>query len=736
MYTVNTSIDRVTIFNQAALVTRTGKIPPLNGNNIVKLHIKNLPLAFLDDSLRVGVVNKSSWAVSNVSIEIDKSMEDIKKLDKDDLKKLEEELENFQHEAKIINLQAGRVKQWMSLAVPQRKGETEKPEEEEFHFNAWQAYIKNCEGKLESLYKKLEELNWKETVLLDEIIARTELLQAENSLVLQDNIKFHKNLIVTLLSIDRRELYPEELALSYIIPGARWSPIYKLYIQDNYKKAILVMGAQIAQSSGEEWDNVKLGFSSAVLERNSQLPDLPSRRIGRAQSYTPPSFREKKPPSEEVFRSFDEWYKEAKIKISGLKEPCEDKISQPSGLISRREPSRPRSALLANTFQSLPPPCEAFPELDDVCPVMEMSCPADSEVISPEPFLPQDFQEKAKKMDDYASLSKPKARFMARKEMAPPPAPSMPAGAPGSLPGGGGAFYEEEEREIFVTSSGERKETTRDYLNYELMSPDNMIYRGQLRKVRAIKVTAFVTEKEEVIYSAIKRAKDSTYVKPFTDQPLPSIQFVYHASGRANVPSDGQPHTVDIMSGEAISSITYLTIPMTDQEVFKRLTIKNPFSAPIPQGTVQVFVDSAYVFTTFLKSVGIDGQAYFPLGVEQSIKVSRNTSFSQEEKGFITSSSTARHRVEIALKSNLDETVSVRVIERLPVAHDEEENLNVNIVLMNPECKEVEFIDNKRLRGAHEWNIELPPGSRAVAEIEYDILLSSKMEISGGNRRV
>lgn len=734
MYTVNTSIDRVTIFNQAALVTRTGKIPPLNGNNTVKLHIKNLPLAFLDDSLRVGVVNKSSWAVSNVSIEIDKSAENIKKIDKNELKKLEEELENLQHEAKIINLQAGRVKQWMSLPVPQRKGETEKPAEEEFHFNAWQAYIKNSEAKLESLYKKLEELNWKETILLDEIIARKELLQAENFLKIQDNIRFHKNLIVTVLSIDRRELYPEELALSYIIPGARWSPIYKLYIQDNYKKASLVMGAQIAQNSGEEWGNVKLGFSSAVLERNSQLPDLPSRKIGRAQLYTPPSFREKKPPSEEVFRSFDEWHKEAKIKISGLKGPGEDKVTHPSGLISRREPSRPRSALLANTFEALPPPCEAPVESEQI---YAMPCPADSEVICFEPFLDEDFKEKAKKKDDFSPLAKPRPQLMARKVMAPPPVPSMPAGAPGSLPGGGGgAFYEEEEREIFVTSSEERKETTSDYLNYELMSPDNMIYRGQLRKVRAIKVTALVTEKEEVICSAIKRAKDSTYVKPFTDQPLPSIQFVYHASGRANVPSDGQPHTVDIMSGEAISSIVYLTIPMTDLEVFKRLTIKNPFSAPIPQGPVQVFLDSAYVFTTFLKSVGIDGQAYFPLGVEQSIKVSRNTSFSQEEKGFITSSSTARHRVEIALKSSLDETVSVKVIERLPVAHDEEENLTVNIVLMKPEGKELEFIDNKRVRGAREWNIELTPGSREVAEIEYDILLSSKMEISGGNRRV
>ncbi|NUU23605.1 MAG: DUF4139 domain-containing protein, partial [Streptomycetaceae bacterium] len=94
--------------------------------------------------------------------------------------------------------------------------------------------------------------------------------------------------------------------LEYQVPGARWVQQYQLRLDPAMTGGTLVMRAAVAQRTGEDWTGVRLGLSTADLDRRTDLPELRSLRIGRRQAAPAPSgWRE--PPSglEELFSGYD-----------------------------------------------------------------------------------------------------------------------------------------------------------------------------------------------------------------------------------------------------------------------------------------------------------------------------------------------------------------------------------------------------------------------------------------------
>ncbi|ARU59492.1 hypothetical protein OLMES_5512 [Oleiphilus messinensis] len=66
------------------------------------------------------------------------------------------------------------------------------------------------------------------------------------------------------------------IRVSYIVPKASWSAIYKLQVPEDHSQISLQLFAQISQDSGEDWTDVALVCTNMVPVRNSRLPDLKS----------------------------------------------------------------------------------------------------------------------------------------------------------------------------------------------------------------------------------------------------------------------------------------------------------------------------------------------------------------------------------------------------------------------------------------------------------------------------
>jgi hypothetical protein len=816
---LDTVIDSVTVFNRAALVCRTGRLPDLAGKTQVEFIVHELPLSLDAGSIRVSVidstgwkesdgsaqqvskrirmVHRSGWTVRNIALEIDRAgpeeLSDEEELS-EKIARLEKELDELSFDLSCVSARLEEVARWMASPIEASSRDDESESRPDlFPYAAWEAFVRICCGHLDALHTRERDLNSRCSAAAQEL-AITRELQAARRLRSPDEIRYCRNLKVSLSRLGESAHQPESLEISYAVPGAQWKPVYKLYLSDDFSKAKLVMGAQVAQRSGEDWPDVALRFSAASFHRITQLPELPSRRIGRAQPPRPKSYRDKLPPSESLFSAYDHWrrsqgavpapvpmtlntlFDECDRKLGGLMNEYSAPVFQPKGtmLFGKAPVSPPLPPMSSAPAIPLPPPppvsvapeplinpyipCELSdliePEMEFMSapePMMKASPPAQAPVPAAMPAKRR-VQDMMKKADAPAKMNL-ESCFRKGIEQLKETVVMRSAG-----PGGAGRL-EEAQMQTAASKDGWLSDgdfegtaslivlggaepgadagAAQDYFSYELDGPEaSEQLRGRLRKTSAIPVSPRVREQ---IVEVVKRVYDAirtAEVYLISDSELPGFQCVYEAECRAHVPGDGLPHTVNILIGLSESAMHFRTVPMTDSKVFRRLMLRNPFPFPIPGGEVQTFLDNAYLLTTPFKGTGINGEVMFPLGVEQRLRVARNTTFAQDEKGIVGENSLASHTVSIQVRSHMPKPVTVEIVERVPIREESEKKIDIKVTASEPKSEQVEFIDNVRVRGAHRWSLEVKPGEEVSAHLEYRISIPSKMEIVGGNRRV
>ncbi|HEU5058630.1 MAG TPA: DUF4139 domain-containing protein, partial [Kofleriaceae bacterium] len=96
------------------------------------------------------------------------------------------------------------------------------------------------------------------------------------------------------------------LVLEYNVPGACWAPVYTVKLDEGMTGAALAARAVVAQNTGEDWTAVAMTLSTAEATAWTELPELASMRIGRAQPQAP-KLGWRPPPSgvDELYRDWD-----------------------------------------------------------------------------------------------------------------------------------------------------------------------------------------------------------------------------------------------------------------------------------------------------------------------------------------------------------------------------------------------------------------------------------------------
>lgn len=70
------------------------------------------------------------------------------------------------------------------------------------------------------------------------------------------------------------DTFKGNIALKYIIPNAGWTPIYDLRAEDVDEPIDLILKAQVRQSSGSDWKDVRLSLTSENPFESGQMPEL------------------------------------------------------------------------------------------------------------------------------------------------------------------------------------------------------------------------------------------------------------------------------------------------------------------------------------------------------------------------------------------------------------------------------------------------------------------------------
>jgi hypothetical protein len=514
------------------------------------------------------------------------------------------------------------------------------------------------------------------------------------------------------------------LVLEYFVTGARWAPAYQCRMSRDCRAADLQLRALVIQRTGEDWAQVSLKLSTAAPMSFTELPELAAIRIGRSQP-SPSGQRRPRPPPQGAASLFTDY--DRSFALAREAQPVIP-TWQPRGL------------------QLTAAPEALEDDSDDEASGMEADG-GEFEALAPAEDMVE--REEAPKRAE--------AKKMVSRRM--PPAPPMAAPAPMAVgrsmlaaKGGGsrgaGPMMDLAEDEGGGGGPGGAFEVLR-FASLRLGGPADRT-RGQLtatdrRQAFLDSLTALGLTVAFDVMAVVERAEASgqeiQHITPpsgWADVRAEAgwYDYVYSADAAVDVPSDGGFHSVPVNTRSAASDVLYVVVPREDPQVYRQALVRNPLPSPLLPGPVEVSVGGEYVLTTTLPSVAPGGDFKLSLGVEQAVKVARNTRYVEQRSGDkVVATNELIHDVTIELVNSLDREAKFEVRERLPQPAPDAEVV-VEEGKVSPAWEK--YAQDERgqvIEGGRRWVLSVKGGATQHFSAQYRVKLYANNELVGGNRR-
>jgi hypothetical protein len=767
MLVVPSVLDAVTVHADGALCTRVATVPAENGRLPMQVRINGLPLGLTTGSLRAAILQgPAGLAVRDIRPAFDAQLPP-----EPDVPSEQRALEDAQEALASVSLELQRVQQ--DLDALQQLGPSflqpkEGQEPREASPTAVLALASFVDEELAALHARKLDLERRYRDATAEVELRRRRLQEGSSSVRGQRAVLYRAALITLSETGAVE-GETRLALEYAVRGARWVPGYELRMPRSLDGGTLRMRASVLQRTGEDWQNVKLSLSTAQLHRRADVPELKALRIGRRQP--PPArsgWREPPPGLDELFVGYD----------SAGSPP---RPSQSTPVLAKPMPrpeARDRS-ITAEIPVSGSRPQAGIPEPAPTPDSFgeEAEAPSYSRVPSP-------VMEEPRMMKKGGALGGIFSSSNAR----PPPAPSTPtAAAPrrSGAPGGGGglargrrmsapqdelskeAAYDDApmmDLDEGAAAGGfggvppseaepppglELGGNLLDYQSLELAPPSQPGLRGRLQPRPAwssqelIALTAMHVQVDIVSLIAIRQqTMDSVHqISPPTwavppRQSTPHFDYRYDVETRAEVPSDSMWHTVPVFSAPVGLAAEYLCVPSMEPQVFRTVKVENRTPHALLAGPVDVTLGDEFLMTSPLPTLAPGATQRLGLGVEESIKVSRNTRFDEASGGVFGGAAMLTHRVSVEVANRLGRPVIVEIRERVPVIPKDEKDIKVEETEIKPPWRSPEPLPGDTpVDGERTWRVTLQAGEKQALDATWVVKIPSSKMLQGGNRR-
>ncbi|HUQ04600.1 MAG TPA: DUF4139 domain-containing protein [Kofleriaceae bacterium] len=696
-------IDRVTVFPGAAWVTRLARIA-VNARSEVAL--VGLPPALEDDTVQIAVRGPARAADVRITLEVT-GADDAGTVDDTELHQRRRALAGVQAELAQLRRQLDAL---TSLAA-QTRGERDEP-------------VPSWSDALGARLALIELRAAREPAVRAEI-ARVEraLEEARQALAAAELRRSHATSAQlppgSVRKVAELTVEPEttdggvggevELVVSYLVPGARWAPSYVVRL--GAVDLRLELRASIAQATGEDWTGVAVEVSTASPQRWTELPELPSLRIGRAQP--PPARAGWRPPPPDIDALFTDW----------------DRT-----FASRRGPA---------------PTATTFAELEQM---EKVTVPANAPMqqAAPPPAPAMSYGGSA--IPDMMPMAAPRKSGGVFSAVG-----GLVAGAAGRLERQGGA-----EKKKSATRGRARSVPADDDLggdadldaNVELtVQVDLLAYahlrmrgpredgRGKLERLGRTEIWRTDSRAAIAVGQAVARAREiAGKAAPSGHDPAHAMTyaFAFQADARLDVPADGNWHNLALLHRVTKVGVRHVAVPAVATDVFRVASFTNPLDAPLLAGPVDVYDRGELVVTAHLDETAPGGTVELGLGVDPSVKTARNARFREEATGVLRGSLKLVHEVTISVENLGARPVQLEVRERLPRPAANEEDVEVHVDRVAPTW-EAWKPDTERggapLSGGHRWRLELAAAAKRDLHVDYHVRIANKHELVGGNRR-
>jgi uncharacterized protein (TIGR02231 family) len=268
-------IDAVTVYPDAAIVTRVAEVELSQGDNAVVF--KDLPLALEPASLRVEGAGGAPLTIGAVETRL--APADAKAPD-DALTAKIAALRNTREELQTT-IDALQAKRAMIMRFSQSGPEKLAPDAKPLDVGAWPAAWDAVEAAIAKVGADLRPALDKAHALDEDIKA----LESQRQKAPSQAAKRTASVALTAA----QDLHAS-LVLSYRVAGVGWIPVYDaaLKTSGDANSLTLTRRAAIAQRTGEDWTDVALTVSTARVARAVDVVDVQSEKIDFWQPEPPP----------------------------------------------------------------------------------------------------------------------------------------------------------------------------------------------------------------------------------------------------------------------------------------------------------------------------------------------------------------------------------------------------------------------------------------------------------------
>jgi hypothetical protein len=750
----------VEVFRHSALVHRKGAIRPQASGDNERFELAGLPLGVVDSSVRAAVEPHDGAGARVVDLQISLDVQTpieqtrIKELER--FKELRRQLERLHREQRRLEERSASLGNLSPLLPPSPK----RPDRERFAtddpLSAWLALGDFVRQSNDARLERARELTGEIRKLEDELkLARDELEQLSSEKLA--GLRVGKRVLLRLAAPLAASC---QVAISYQVPGARWFPSYELRVDQSGERAELVMGALVAQVTGEDWHEVSVALSTADLNRRCDLPRLGAWRIGRARADRHRAWRELPEDLPQLFADFDrERPPEPARSAPPTSARGEVSISDMIAETLTKTQKLERRPAISGGF-AMPEPHPPEPEGED-----------DEDSFSPHEITRENMEEAAELAEDIDQLfeDEPTPQDAPMPQAPPPPLEAMAPQRGGGAPPAGPPLAAGPASASIMAAPVKKKARKRDDRSRrqslvapaatsvvpsdELLSFGSLVLpsahesrRGILRPIRFEEQLSeeeregdtlqVVRRTEERWAGRVLELKNLAPPRGVRDVGESAGHFAYRYPTRVpmSLPADGTLHRLGVLREERGIDLVFRTVPQTDSAVYRVAKMKNPLSAPLLAGPLDVFWGNDFLVTARLRTTASGAEIEANLGVEPRIKTARNVRHSQHEEGLLAGRTVYEDTITIEVENGLAQQATVEVLERLPVT--EERKVEVKLLEEKPAAEEYTQKERRRpIRGGRRWRLTLEPGKRGECQLRYSVTVPSSSEIIGGGRR-
>lgn len=744
MLCLSSRVSAVTVFRHGAVVTRQVELVQPEQGWPNQLRLIGLPLALADQSLRIRASfpqGGGGLLATDLRVDLDwQEPEAPPPLNTEDLLPRQGEIRRLRAHLDALNQDLARLEAMQPANRPAGLPGQPPPG---YALESRRNLVQLRQKLLSEGLAKRNELQQRLEVLAEE------LRQATTPPPPKPPNPLYKAVVVTLRTLPESHAGAVCLELSYEVSGARWAPSYTLRFDRDFTMAELAMRAHLVQSSGEDWNGVKLQVSTADIAAWKELPELPSRRIGRQQARPHrPGWRPAPPNTDSLFSDYD------RRPTTRAREEFSEPVAWDAA------PEAPASDPFASAD-----PFAAPPPADACFAAMSAPEPHSGDWLGAAPAA-FGFAERRSGSAFPAEEGAPAPRsgLMARSD-APPPARAMPKSAPAPVPaskpmlqrapapGGGGRAQAPPippppQRPGAALNNWQPMEPpalelSSEQLAYGLLYMPGPGERGRGRLQARSPLEACLQlwaeryprqpfDARRQIEDALRRSRQALSLQAPRDHSFPGsvagFDYLYSGESPIDLASDVQFHSVPLLTRQLPTQLLWLVVPKVTCDVFRRAKVESLPDLAFPAGPVDVYVGHDYLATTQLANVA-PGEAFsIGLGVEQSVKVVRNTAFKESTAGMMGGTLQLRHEVTVEAANQLQREVRLEVQEALP--QTAADDIKVKLDSCDPPWDAL-----PDQPGGWRWSLRIPAGETRQAQLSYLIEMPSKLELVGGNRR-